>query len=165
MSGFFRNLLTALWALLHCGSVAPLGRTVAHFHVTPFDTGLLTLKSDQYFQFAEAAQVDFMIKTALMGRLVADRVSFVNTAQMVWFAKPVRLLNRVRVESWVAYADGRCAWFVHSFSVRDVPCARIVVKMKFKKGPLTVPTEQAFGVFNGPRPTWVQQWDDTLASL
>lgn len=165
MSGFVRNFITAVWALLRWGSAAPLGRTVAHFHVTPFDTGVFTLKSDQYFQLAEAAQVDFMIKTALMGRLLADRVSFVNAAQMVRFAKPVRLLNRVRVESWVAYADGRCAWFVHAFSARGVPCAQVVVKMKFKKGPVTVPTEQVLGVFKGVRPTWVQPWDDTLAIL
>jgi len=165
VSGFVRNLLTALWALLHWGSAAPLGRTVAHFHVTPFDTGVFTLKSDQYFQLAEAAQVDFLIRTALMGRLLAGRVHFVNAAQMVRFAKPVRLFSRVQVESRVAYADGRCAWFVHAFSVRGVPCAQVMVKMKFKNGPLTVPTQQVLGVFNGPCPTWVQQWDDTLAAL
>lgn len=165
MSGFVRNLITAVWALLRWGSATPLGRTVAHFHVTPFDTGVFTLKSDQYFQLAEAAQVDFMIKTALMGRLLADRVSFVNAAQMVRFTKPVRLFNRVRVESSVAYADGRCAWFAHEFSVRGVPCAHVMVKMKFKKGPVTVPTEQVLGVFKGVRPTWVQPWEDTLAAL
>lgn len=165
MSGFLRNLLTALWALLFWRSATPQGHTVAHFHVTPFDTGLFTLKSDQFFQFAESAQVDFMIKTALMGRLLADRVSFVNAAQMVRFAKPVRLFSRVRVESYVAYADGRCAWFVHAFSVRGMPCAQVMVKMKFKNGPVTVPTDQVLGVFNGPRPTWVAQWDDTLAAL
>ena len=46
-----------------------------------------------------------------------------------------------------------------------MPCAQVMVKMKFKKGPVTVPTDQVLGVFNGPRPTWVAQWDDTLAAL
>lgn len=165
MSGFLRNLLTALWALLFWRSATPRSHTVAHFHVTPFDTGLLTLKSDQYLQFAEAAQVDFMIKTALMARLLSDGVGFVNLAQMVRFARPVRLFSRVRVESWVAYADGRCAWFVHAFSVRGMPCAQVMVKMKFKKGAVTVPTDQVLGVFNGPCPTWVARWEDTLAAL
>lgn len=157
--------MTALWALLFWRSATPQGPTVAHFRVTPFDTGLLMLKSDQYLQFAEAAQVDFMIKTALMGRLLADRVSFVNAALMVRFAKPVRMFSRVRVESCVAYADGRYAWFVHAFSVRGMPCAQVMVKMKFKKGPVTLPTDQALGVFNGPCPTWVAQWEDTLGAL
>lgn len=165
MSGFLRNLLTLLWALAGWGRTGPRGPTAAHFHVTPFDTGLFTLKSDQYLQFAESAQVDFMVRTALAGRTLRQGWRFVNVAQMVRFARPVRLFDRVRVESYVAWADGRCVWFVHDFSVRGEPCARVAVKMKFKHGRVTVPTQELLGVFEGSRPTWVQHWDDTLASL
>ena len=164
MSGLLRNLLTLLLALFHRGSASPQGGTTAWFRVTPFDTGLLTLKSDKFLQLAESAQVDFLVKTGLAGRMRAQRCSFVNAAQMVRFARPVRLFNRVRVESRVVFADGKCVWFSHVFSVEGSHCAEVLVKMKFKKGPVTVPPVKLLGVFAGARPQVVQHWDEALAA-
>ncbi|MBI2771086.1 MAG: thioesterase family protein [Burkholderiales bacterium] len=164
MSGLLRNLVTLVLALFQRGSVQPHGVATAWFRVTPLDTGLLTLKSDKYFQLAESAQVDFLIKAGLAGRMRAERCSFVNAAQMVRFARPVRLFSRVRVDTRVLYADGKCAWFSHAFSVAGVACAEVLVKMKFKRGRETVPPELVLGAFRGARPASVLHWDEALAA-
>ena len=71
MSGLVRNLWVVLRALFYFRTAQPLSQTLAHFFVTPFDTGLVTLKSDKYLQLVEAAQFDYLIKTALIGEMLA----------------------------------------------------------------------------------------------
>jgi acyl-CoA thioesterase FadM len=164
MSGLLRNLLTLAGALWPTRSVEPQSRTVVHFRVTPFDTGIATLKSDRYLQMAESAQLDYVIRTGLLRVMLRRRYSFVNAAQMVRFARPVRLLDRVAVASQVIHADGRCAYFQHVFTVGSLLCAEVFVKMKFKKGRLTVDPGELLGRFEDPKPAWLQQWDETLAA-
>jgi acyl-CoA thioesterase FadM len=164
MSGLLRNLLALLLALFHRGSTSPQGTTTAWFRVTPFDTGLLTLKSDKYLQLAESAQVDFLVRAGLAGRMRAQRCSFVNAAQMVRFARPVRLFERVRVDTRVVFADGKCAWFSHMFSVGGVHCAEVLVKMKFKNGKITVPPAQVLGAFPAAMPAMLERWEEALAA-
>jgi acyl-CoA thioesterase FadM len=164
MSGLLRNLLTVLRALLRYGSTDPQSRTVAHFWVTPFDTGIATLKSDCYLQMAESAQLDYGIKTGLLRDMLRQGYSFVNASQLVRFSRPVRLFSRVSVASQVVFADTRCAYFHHVFSVGTAVHADVLVKMKFKKGRLTIPPAELLGMFPGPKPALLQHWDDTLAS-
>ncbi len=164
MSGLFRNFLTMVWALWRYNTVLPLARTSACFFITPFDTGIATLKSDKYLQIAESAQVDYMLKTGLIQKTLGNGYNFVNAALMVKFVKPIRLFTRVRVETQVVFADSRCAWFSHSFFVGEARHAEVLVKMKFKKGPVTVAPSQMFGAFPGEQPLWIQRWEESLAA-
>ncbi len=164
MSGLFRNFLTMVWALWRYDTVLPLARTSAGFFITPLDTGIATLKSDKYLQIAESAQVDYMLKTGLIKKTLANRYSFVNAALMVKFIKPIRLFKRVRVETQVVFADSRCAWLSHGFFVGEVRHAEVLVKMKFKNGRVTVAPSQMFGAFPGEQPLWIQRWEETLAA-
>jgi len=165
MSGVFRNFFTIVLALWRYNTALPLARTSAWFFITPLDTGIATLKSDKYLQIAESAQVDYMLQTGLIKKTRASGCSFVNAAQMVKFIKPVRLFNRVRVETQVVYADDKCAWFSHGFFVGEIRCAEVTVKMKFKKGPVTVAPGLLLGAFAGDKPLWVERWEETLVAL
>ncbi|MDO8386214.1 MAG: hypothetical protein Q7T13_07395 [Polaromonas sp.] len=165
MSGLLRNLLTLMGALWQHRSAAAQSRTLVHFRVTPLDTGLANLKSDRYLQMAEAAQLDYGIKTGLLQDMLRRRCSFVNASQLVRFARPVRLFNRVRVASQVIYADATFAYFQHVFMVGALPHAEVWVKMKFKRGRLTIAPGELLGSFAGPKPARLQHWDDSLAAL
>lgn len=164
MSGLLRNLLTIFGSLRHYRSANPQSRTLVHFLVTPFDTGIATLKSDRYLQMAESAQLDYGIKTGLLQGMLRRGCSFVNTSQLVRFARPVRLFSRVSVASQVIHADAKCAYFRHEFSVGTVLHAEVFVKMKFKKGRLTITPALLLGSFASPKPACLQRWDDMLAA-
>ncbi len=165
MSGLFRNFLTFVMALWRYNTVAPHTPLAAWFFITPFDTGIATLKSDTYFQLAESAQVDYMVRTGLVRSVSAQGLRFVNAAQMVRFAKPIRLFSRVQVQTRIVYTDSKCAWFSHTFVVRQIAHAEVVVKMKFKSGPVTVAPARVLGPFTGEKPQWIERWDDALAAL
>lgn len=164
MSGLLRNLLTILHALWHARSADPQSRTVVQFRVTPFDTGIATLKSDCYLQMAESAQLDYGIRTGLLQGMLRQGYSFVNASQLVRFARPVRLFNRVTVVSQVIHADAKHAYFHHVFTVGTLLHADVLVKVKFKKGRLTIAPAELLGTFAGPKPVLLQHWDDALAS-
>ena len=165
MSGLFRNFLTMLFALWRYNTVLPQARTSAWFFITPFDTGITTLKSDKYLQLAESAQVDYMVQTGLIKKTLASGYSFVNAAQMVKFIKPIRLFRRVRVETQVVCADDKCAWFRHSFYAGETRHAEVLVKMKFKNGAVTVAPGLLLGALTGDKPCWPQQLEDLLAAI
>ena len=165
MSGLFRNFLTILFALWRYNTVLPQARTSAWFFITPFDTGITTLKSDKYLQLAESAQVDYLVQTGLIKKTLASGYSFVNAAQMVKFIKPIRLFRRVRVETQVVCADDKCAWFRHSFYVGETRHAEVLVKMKFKNGAVTVAPGLLLGALIGDKLCWPQQLDDLLATI
>lgn len=164
MSGLLRNLLTILRALPCFRSAGPQSRLQLTFLVTPFDTGIATLKSDRYLQMAESAQLDYVIRTGLVRDMLNRGYSFVNAAQLVRFARPVRLFSRVAVASQVIHADDKCAYFHHVFSVGTLVHAEVFVKMKFKKGRLTIAPSDLLGNFDGPKPALLQHWDNTLAA-
>lgn len=164
MSGLLRNLLTIMHALRYYRSAGPQSRLQVAFLVTPFDTGIATLKSDRYLQMAESAQLDYVIRTGLLGRMLRQGYSFVNASQLVRFARPVRLFSRVAVASQVIYADAKFAYFHHEFTVGTLLHAEVFVKMKFKKGRLTIAPAELLGDFAGPKPALLQHWDDTLAA-
>ncbi|MDO9357665.1 MAG: thioesterase family protein [Polaromonas sp.] len=167
MAGLLRNLLVILRALFSYRSAAPLSPTQVNFRVTPLDTGITTLKSDRYFQMAESAQFDYVIRTGLIRDMLAGGYSFVNLSQWSRFIRPIRLFSRLTVVTRVVHADDKCAWFHHSFHVQQAIHAEVFVKMKFKKGPVTVAPAQLLGPmpsFNGAKPAALQQWDEALAS-
>ena len=138
MSGLLRNFITFLLGLFAFGSKAIGEVTTISFWVTPFDSGLRVLKSDKYLQLAESAQIDYLIKVGKFFKIVQSGASFVNVAQLVKFAKPVSIFSRIRVETQLLYADEKCAYFAHLMYSRHGQVAEVLVKMKFKKGRITV---------------------------
>jgi hypothetical protein len=50
MSGILRNVIAVILGLFAYGRRKPCNVTVRKFLVTPFDSGLLLLKSDKYLQ-------------------------------------------------------------------------------------------------------------------
>jgi acyl-CoA thioesterase FadM len=165
LSGLLRNLLTLLQAFLSREVVSVQSRVITHFRVTPLDCGISTLKSDKYLQFAEAAQVDYLVRTRLFHTLLRDGVRFVNTSQLVKFSRPVGMFQRVRIETAIIFADNKCAYFSHEIFLGDLKHAEVLVKMKFKKGSITVhPGELIDHVFTA-KPVCVDTWDRTLEAM
>lgn len=165
MSGLLRNLLTFLMALLAPRADSPLSITVSHFRVMPWDVGVRVLKSDRYLLLAEAAQVDYMVKTGLWRRQLREGLGFVNAAQMVRFLRPIGLLQRVRVETTIVFADQHFAYFSHALFVGEAQHAEVLVKMKFKKGAITVPLAQLVAHTFVEKPPPLAHWDQVLDTL
>lgn len=163
MIGLARNLGTLVRAALTRGDDTPQSRLSCRFRVTPFDVGLRVLKSDRYLQFAEAAQLDFMVRTRRAVPLVRAGIGFVNASQMIRFARPIGLFQRVDVQTAIVFADEKCAYFSHTLLVRGTPHAEVLVKMKFKQGRLTVPPREVFGDCPVDKPRHLEAWDQALA--
>ncbi|SFU86044.1 Thioesterase-like superfamily protein [Polaromonas sp. YR568] len=164
MSGLIRNLFTLLWAFFR-GAADPASRVIAHFWISPLDAGTHVLKSDKYLQLAEAAQLDYLIRTKLMGTLLRRRLQFVNASQLVKFARPIPMFRRVRVETDIVFADEKCAWFSHTLFLGGQQHAEVLVKMKFKKGSLTVPPAEVIGRRFGAKPPHLEAWDRALDAM
>jgi acyl-CoA thioesterase FadM len=137
-SGLLRNIIAFLWGLMAYKSKTVGSVTHLIFWVTPFDSGIRVLKSDKYLQFAETAQLDYLIKVGKLFKIIQAGASFVNVAQLVKFTKPVPIFSRIRVETQLIYADDKCAYFSQSMHTRDDKAAKVLVKMKFKMGRMTV---------------------------
>ena len=165
MVGLSRNVFTVIRAIFAGGARDARACATCHFRVTPIDCGTRVLKSDRYLQFAESAQLDFLIKTRLIGKLVRRGVHFVNASQLVKFTKPVLVFSPVRVETCIVYADAKCAYFSHAMFVRDVQHAEVLVKMKFKKGALTVAPTEIIGPLPDIRHGYIAAWDQTLDAM
>jgi acyl-CoA thioesterase FadM len=165
MSGLVRNLLTFLMALLAPRSDSPLSTTVCRFRVMPWDVGVRVLKSDRYLLLAESAQVDYMVKSGLWRRQMREGLRFVNAAQMVRFSRPIGLLQRVRVQTAIVFADQRFVYFFHTFFVDEAQHGEVLVKMKFKKGAITVPLANLFVHSFGEKPASLAHWDRALEAL
>jgi acyl-CoA thioesterase FadM len=165
MAGFLRNLIALVLALFAPRVSGPRPVTTCHFRVTPWDTGFRILKSDRYLQIAEAAQADYLVKTRLLLKLVRGGVQFVNLAQLVRFSRPVAMFQRVRVESEVVYADEKCAWFAHSFWRGSERHAQVLVKMKFKKGGITLAPARFVDAAGHDKPAYLEDWDRALGAL
>lgn len=138
MSGLLRNIIAFLFGLAGYGSKAVEDVTEAKFWVTPFDSGIRLLKSDKFVQFAETAQLDYLLKVGKLFTILRGGSSFVNVAQLVTFTRPVLVFSRVRVETQLIYADDKCAYFSHTMHARGGLAAEVLVKMKFKRGRITV---------------------------
>jgi acyl-CoA thioesterase FadM len=152
-------------ALLSRSRHDALSMVTCHFRITPFDCGASVLKSDKYFQLAESAQLDYLIRTGLFTTLRADGLSFVNASQLIKFTKPVGVFKRVRVETKISYADEKFAYFSHAIFLGSLQCSEVLVKMKFKKGSLTVPPSEIIGKFELGTPRHLQTWNQTLEAM
>ena len=164
MSGLIRNLITLFQAWLAQGTYTPQSRVDCHFRVTPLDCGTHVLKSDKVLQLAESAQLDFLVKTRLLGTLRRGGIGFVNASQLIKFMKPIRMFARVRVETAVVHADDKCAWFSHALWVGNVEHAQVLVKMKFKQGARTVPPRDVLGAAPEGKPVYLRLWDEMLGA-
>jgi acyl-CoA thioesterase FadM len=165
MSGLLRNLLAILVGLLGYGSRAATDVTVTNFWVTPFDTGLRVLKSDKYLQFAETAQVDYLLRVGKFFAVLRGGASFVNVAQLVKFARPVAMFSRVRVATLLIHADTKCAYFSHTLHTHSGQAAEVLVKMKFKKGSITIPPSAFLPHSFRAMPEKVSSWESVLKVL
>jgi acyl-CoA thioesterase FadM len=165
MAGLIRNLLTLIRAWLSAAVPDATSRVSCHFFVTPFDCGTTVLKSDRYLQLAEAAQLDFVLRTRLMGKLLRSRTAFVNASQLVKFIKPIGVFTRVRVETSIVYADSKCAYFSHSLFVRDRQHAEVLVKMKFKRAAVTVPPADVIAGLPSTKHESLIAWDRSLEAI
>ena len=165
MSGLIRNLLTFLQALLARESASVQSRVITHFWVTPFDCGIRILKSDKYLQFAEAAQIDYLVKTKLFSTLIRGGVSFVNISQLVKFSRPIAMFQRVRIETAIIFADEKCAYFSHQLFVGSDKHGEVLVKMKFKRGSITVRPGELFDHAFTMKPVQIESWDRALGMI
>ncbi|MDR7150546.1 acyl-CoA thioesterase FadM [Hydrogenophaga palleronii] len=165
MSGLFRNLLTFVLALLAPRADSPLFTTVSHFRVMPWDVGLRVLKSDRYLLLAEAAQIDYMLKSGLWRRQLREGLSFVNAAQMVRFSRPIRLFYGVSVSTRIVFADQRFVYFSHVLSLGGSAHGEVLVKMKFKKGAVTVPLLELVEHSFVEKPEPLVHWDQALGAM
>lgn len=166
MSGLFRNLLTFLFAwLLASRSSSPWAPLRCRFLVTPLECGTRVLKSDKYLQLVEAAQVDFLIRNRLFGRLFRNGWSFINVSILVRYMKPVAMFRRVCIESSVVFADERCAYLSHVFMMDGKVHGQVLVKMKFKEGRITVNPGDVLGECPRSRPPYIDAWDKTLDQI
>lgn len=144
MSGFWRNLLTVLFAIFKKDTQILRVGCMCQFFVTPFDVGLKTLKSDKYFQLAESAQIDFGIRSGFLKRMWHAKCAMVNVSQEIQFAKPIKLFDIVQVRTHIASAEPQFIHFEHTYWVREQLCSTVKVKAKFKAGRKTVPANQLF---------------------
>ena len=100
-----------------------------------------------------------------MGTLLRRRLRFVNASQLVKFSKPIAMFRRVRVETAIVFADDKCAYFSHAMLRGDQQHAEVLVKMKFKKGSLTVPPSDIIGQRFGVKPPHLEAWDRALDGM
>jgi len=165
LSGLLRNLLTLLQAFLSRGVAGAQAPVMTHFLITPLDCGIRTLKSDKYLQLAEAAQIDYLVRTGLFQRLLRDGVRFVNASQLVKFSRPVGMFQRVRMETAIVFADDKCVYFSHVLFRGAHRHGEVLVKMKFKKGALTVRPSDLFDHAFAAKPASIDSWDLALAAM
>jgi acyl-CoA thioesterase FadM len=164
VSGLLRNVIAFLAGLAAYGSKAVEDVTELKFWVTPFDSGIWVLKSDKYLQFAETAQIDYLLRAGKFFTILRGGASFVNVAQLVKFTKPVPVFRRVRVETQLIYADNKCAYFSHTMHSGNGPAAEVLIKMKFRKGRITVAPFSFLPVSFTAIPPKVQGLEPALAA-
>lgn len=165
MSGIIRNLFTLVLALF-TRSQASAGSIVScRFLVTPFDCGTSVLKSDKVLQLAEAAQLDYFVKTRLAATLLHRGIRVVNLSQFVRFLGPIGVFDRVRVDTSVIHADAKCIHFSHSIFGHGEKRAEVLVKMKLKRGRVTVPPSEVFDDWPCARLAQIEAWDEALQAM
>jgi acyl-CoA thioesterase FadM len=162
VSGLLRNCIAFVIGLFAWRSRAAGDVTVATFWVTPFDAGLRVLKSDKVLQVAETAQLDYLLQTGTLFAVLRSGAGFVNLAQQVKFSRPVPVFSRVRVDTRLLFADAKCAWFSHVLHAGGAPAAEVLVKMKFKKGRVTVPPSAFLACSFASMPPQVARWEPAL---
>jgi acyl-CoA thioesterase FadM len=162
VSGLLRNLLAFCVGLGSYGSKAAQEVVRKTLWVTPFDAGWRVLKSDKYLQFAETAQVDYLLQVGQFFAVLRSGAGFVNVAQLVKFSRPVPMFSRVRVETSLLYADGKCAYFSHLLHARGGQAAEVLVKMKFKKGRLTLAPASFLRFHFAEVPVKIRNWELAL---
>lgn len=165
MSEIIRNLLTLFQAFFSSARCDAQSCVNSHFWITPLDTGIRVLKSDKYLQLAEAAQLDFLVKTELIAKLLKSGYQFVNASQLVKFMKPISLFQRVRVKTEIVYADEKWVYFSHLLFVADKAHGEVLVKMKFKNGPITVCPRHIIWGWSANKPPHLQAWDSALDGM
>ncbi|HIV70839.1 MAG TPA: thioesterase family protein [Candidatus Aquabacterium excrementipullorum] len=165
MAGLFRNIIAFILGLLVYGRRSPGDTTTARFLITPFDVGMRILKSDKYLQLVEPAQMDFLLQVGRLFEPLRSGTRFVNLGQTVRFLKPIPVFSIVRIDTRIAYADDKCAFFASTLHVKGERAAEVLVKMKYKKRGVTVDPRSLLHVHFDTVPVSVQKWNEALAAL
>lgn len=166
MAGLFRNIIAFIIGLLAHGRRAPADTTTARFLITPFDVGMSVLKSDKYLQLVEPAQMDYLLQVGRLFGILRTGARFVNLGQTVRFFRPIPVFSVVRIDTRIAYADEKCAFFASTLHVKGERAAEVLVKMKYKKRGVTVDPRSLLHVhFDSAAPASVRQWDAALAAM
>jgi acyl-CoA thioesterase FadM len=152
MSGLWRNLLILLIAVFKRDVAILQTGCTCTFWVTPFDVGIRNLKSDKYLQLAESAQLDFGVRSGLLARMRRVHCAMVNVEQLVQFTKPIKLFDKVCVNTIIVFADAKFVHFQHAYFVRGQQCASVAVKAKFKSGRITQSASELTGLTFTTRP-------------
>ena len=71
----------------------------------------------------------------------------------------------VRVETEIIYADEKCAYFSQALFMGSQRHGEVLVKMKFKKGPVTFPPGALIDSRFAAKPPYLQTWDDALEAM
>ena len=162
MSGLLRNILALIVGLFSYGRCKPEEITIITVWATPWDTGWRLVKSDKYLQFAETAQIDYLLKTGIFFSLLSRKIGFVNLAQTVRFFKPVSMFSAVQVSTQQIYSDEKCAFFSHRIYAGADLAAEVLVKMKFKQGRLTIAPSTILPAAFTREPAQVKAWNACL---
>jgi acyl-CoA thioesterase FadM len=123
------------------------------------------LKSDKYLQFAEAAQVDYLVKTKLFHTLLRQGLRIVNASQLLKFSRPVRMFQRVRMETTIVFADNKCVYFSHELFLGEHKHGEVLVKMKFKRGSITIRPGELIDHAFMAKPPCIDTWDQALEAM
>ena len=162
MSGLLRNLIAFVLGLFAPRARAANDTVVTWFWVTPFDAGVRVLKSDKYLQYAETAQLDYLIRIGQLFPVLRSGAGFVNVAQQVRFLRPIKLFSRVGVETRLLYANDKCAYFLHALYSGGTLAAEVLVKMKFKRGGRTLTPATFLACSFAEVPPQVRSWESAL---
>ncbi|MFM7332433.1 MAG: thioesterase family protein [Brachymonas sp.] len=165
MAGLLRNFIALIIGLFSYRRYRADQTTTMSLWATPWDVGWRVVKSDKYLQFAETAQIDYLLKTGVFFSLLSQGIGFVNLAQTVKFFKPVAVFSRMNVSTQLFYADEKSAYFLHQVFASKELAAEVLVKMKFKQGRMTVAPSNILPVTFANQPARIKVLSELLDSF
>lgn len=85
--------------------------------------------------------------------------------QLVKFSRPVGMFQRVRIASAIIFADDKCVYFSHGLFLGDHKHADVPVKMKFKKGAMTIHPRELIDLAFPAKPPSIDTWELALQAM
>ena len=79
----------------------------------------------------------FGVRSGLLSRMRRTRCAMVNVEQQIQFNLPIKLFDRVCVNTNIVFADSKFVYFLHTYTVKGLSCANVTVKAKFEAGRIT----------------------------
>ena len=92
------------------------------------------------------------MRSGLLGRMRQAHCAMFNVEQRIQFMRPIKLFDKVCVNTNIVFADAKFVNFQHLFSVNGPPCASVQVKAKFKAGRITQSAANLTGLSCADKP-------------